>query len=144
MNERNMKVIAISLALVAILVCGAIMSVLISYSDSKEDTETRLLEEVRGVGSALNDCGWTLYTDPRCSACQVQEGILGYEYYYITRIELGKKDYEKAYEEGTVEALPTWYNWYTEESIIGVQYPEALWNMTNGREYHLNTTEPLE
>lgn len=145
MNEKNMKRAALGLLLASLLVCGAIMTVLINYTNTKNDTEARLFEETVGLGTALNDCGWTLYTDSRCSACQVQEGILGYEYFYITRIELGKEDVEKAFEEGTIEGLPTWYNWYTQETILGVQYPEALWNMTNGKEYHLgiNETEVL-
>lgn len=115
-----------------ILILSSGLYYFLSYNDEIDDE--LIVPTERTLGQRLDDAGWMLYVDGKCSACKTQMELVGWDMYglKIHDCDASLEDNIICHEEG-IQLIPTWRNVFSNETRVGIQSIEKLEEMATHR-----------
>lgn len=121
-NHRFVKAIGIGMAL---LIISSGSYYLLNLNDEAGDelkTNNTLVNQT--LGTQLHDAGWMLCVREGCGACGTQRVILGTAIRDIIVVDC-KEEVHVCYDL-KITVVPTWYNVFSNETVLGAQSIEQL------------------
>ena len=115
--KDNFIVRFVSVGFIVLILFGGVF-----YFYNYDKNEEIILPKDKTLGDRLADAGWMVYVASICPACIIQKDILGNQIdgLKVHYCDVSLEDNKVCHDNGII-AIPTWYNVYSNEMVVGVK-----------------------